>query len=186
MIERTPNGASVAPRLIKSSTGKTILFLIISIGFVLIGGSEIASKGASADIRAWLGVIFFGLGAIVFAVLLFRPMIIALDADGFTVSGGLIRNAKLTRWRDVQGFFVYKLPRGGKMVGFNYTPGSPARPKSANFSRLVGAEAGLPKGFALSPEKLAETLNDCRARALTPPANSVTVPQFGRRTFLNR
>jgi len=182
MIGNESEAASVEPQTIKGSIGKAILFLFISLGFVLIGGSEIASKGTSADIRAWLGVIFFGFGAIVFAVLLFRPMTIALDANGFTVTGGLIRSPKITRWRDIQGFFVYKLPRGSKMVGYNYVPGSPARPKMANFSRLVGAEAALPKGFAGSAEKLAETLNEYRERALVPPAASLTVPKFGRRT----
>ena len=186
MIGNRAERANIEPRTIKGSIGKTVLFLILSLGFVLIGGSEIASKGTSADIRAWLAVIFFGLCAIVFAVLLFRPLMIALDADGFTVTGGLIRNPKATAWRDVQGFFVHKLPRGGKMVGYNYVPGSPARPKMANFSGLLGAEAAIPKGFPGSAEKLSETLNAYRESALVPPRASTTVPSFGRRSSFDR
>jgi hypothetical protein len=183
MTDDIPGRAGIIPQVIKASAGKTILLLVLSVGFVLIGGSEIISEGASVDFRAWLGVMFFGLGAIVFSVLLFRPMIIALDLDGFTVSGGLIRNAKLTPWRDVEGFFVYKLPRGGKLVGYNYTAGASSRSKMASINKLLGAEAALPKGFVLSPEKLAETMNDYRERALDLRPNSVTVPKFGRRTF---
>ena len=151
------------------------------LGFVLIGRIEIVSEGASADFRAWLGVVFFGLGVTVFTVQLFRPMVIALDVDGFTVSGGLIRNAKLTRWHDVEGFFVYQLPRGGKMVGYNYKAGAPGRPKMANINKFLGAEAAVPKGFVLSPEKLAVTMNSYREKALEPRPSSPNVPKFGRR-----
>jgi hypothetical protein len=161
---------------------KTILFLAMSMGFVLMAGGVIALEGTSARFGVWLGVIFFGLCTAVFTLLLFRPIIIDLDIDGFTVSGGLNRNAKLIRWRDVEGFFVFRLPRGGKMVGYNYKAGASNRPKMAKINRFLGAEAALPKGFVLSAEKLAETMNDYRAKALQPIPNSVTVPKFGRRT----
>ena len=149
---------------IKGSFGKALLYLAISLVFVAMG-AFLAGDPRQATM-AWLCIVLFGLGAAVFVRLLFRPHILTLDDEGFTVSGGLIRAAKKTPWRDVEGFFVYRLPKAGKMVGYNLAPGIRNETALAKIGRSLGADRALPRGWAMSAEKVAETLNAYRARAL--------------------
>jgi hypothetical protein len=115
---------------------------------------------------AWVGLAFFGLGALIFLWVLIRPQRLLLDAEGFTVTGGLTRSPKKERWADTTEFFVYRLPRGGRMIGYDYRPGAARHPRMAAFNRRFGAEAALSKGWPKSPEVMAEELNADRFRAI--------------------
>ena len=155
MTERTITGSRV----------KSLLLLLASLAFVLIGMWQ-ARGPAPVDWRVWLGLALFGLGVLVFAWLLVRPQRLVLNDSGFTVAGGLVRTPWHVRWDEVDGFFVYRLPRGGKMIGYNYAEG--ARPESVllSLNRRFGADGALSKGFPGSPEQLVEELNRHRAQAL--------------------
>jgi len=107
----------------------------------------------------WLVVGFFGLCALVFGWLQIRPQVLLLEPDGFTVMGGLVRNPRKVPWSDVDHFFVFRLPRGGSIVGYNYKAGRKLDSRLGRISSAMGADAGLPKGWPMSPEKLVETMN---------------------------
>ena len=118
---------------------------------------------------AWkrqLVLAFFGLGAIVAIRMLIRPLRLLLDDEGFTLLGGYVWSPKKTSWRDIDDFFVYRVRRGGKMIGYNYRP--EARPVSPllRLSRLTGADGALPGGWVRSPEQVVDELNAYRLRAL--------------------
>ena len=150
---------------IKSSRGKTLLFLLISLGFVAIF-VVIPSDDAAESYWSWFGGAFFGLGTVVFAWLLVRPQRLVLAPTGFTVAGGLVRSPKQILWREVNPLFVYRIPRVGKMIGYNFAPGARKDSALIRINRLAGAEGALPKGWPGSPERLVERINAYRARAL--------------------
>jgi len=153
------------PLIITGSRAKTAIYLAISIVFVAVGVLMVGHPSGAKDlIYSWLSIVFFGLGVVVFGWLLVRPQVLQLDSEGFSLGGGLVRTPRKTRWRDVQAFFVFRLPRGGKMIGFNYEPGR--RPSLASVSRRFGADGGLPKSWPKSPEAMADILNGYRERAL--------------------
>jgi hypothetical protein len=141
--------------------------LAVGFGFVALSIFWLRHPSGEGDVwKAWLGVIFFALCSAVLSWTLIRPMVLRLDADGFTLNGGLLRAPKRTLWRDTGEFFVYRLPRGGKMIGFNHVAGrAPASPLS-QFNRTFGADGALPKSWPFSPEHMVAKLNEYRAWAL--------------------
>jgi hypothetical protein len=150
---------------IATSRWKLALYLAGSLAFVAIA-LRLPPQPHRDAWKLQLGIGFFGLCAVVFAWLLIRPQRLALDAEGFTLLGGFVASPKKVCWRDIDEFFIYRLPRGGKMIGFNYKPG--VRPVSplVRPHRLRGADGALPKGWARSPEEMVAELNAYRRRAL--------------------
>jgi len=73
---------------------------------------------------------------------------------------------KTTRWSEIEEFFVYRLPKGGKMIGFNYRPGASPHSTLSKINRRFGAEGALLNLWPGSPEAMAEELNEYRALAL--------------------
>jgi hypothetical protein len=139
------------------------LYLVASLGFVAIGiwlpskpGDELLNLLASA---------FFGLCALVFAWMLVRPNRLLLDNEGFTQLGGFVRNPKKVLWAEIEEFFVYRLPRGGKMIGFNYRPGARPTSRLTKLNRWAGADGALQRGWPGSPESMVQKLNDLRLQA---------------------
>jgi hypothetical protein len=157
---------ALEPRIIKGSRGKSSLYLVGSLIFVLIGSQMVEDAKANNGV-GWLCITFFSLCTLVSAWLIIRPQVLLLDGEGFSLDGGLVRSAKKIGWRDVQGFFVYRLPRGGKMIGYNYDPTAGNDSWLIGINRGFGAEGALPKGWSGSPERMAEELNDYRQQALS-------------------
>ncbi|WP_293400401.1 hypothetical protein [Phenylobacterium sp.] len=150
---------------ILSSRLKSAFYLAGSLVFVAIG----LFLPRDDDPGSWklnVGVVFFGLCSTIFTWLLIRPQRLSLDEEGFTLSGGLVRTPKKVRWKDVDEFFVYRLPRGGKLIGYNYRPNSGEASPMTKFNRQFGADAALPKGWATPPETMANKLNTYRRQAL--------------------
>ena len=154
----------MAPQEITSARWKTILYLVVSLLFVACG--LLALQEPQGDVAGLqLGMVFFGLCAAIFTWMLIRPQRLLLDSEGFTLVGGLVRSPEKVRWSDIEGFIVYRLPRAGKMIGYNYRPGMrPPRPM-AKLTRWLGADAALPKGWPKSVEKMVEELNSYREQA---------------------
>ncbi|WP_165185151.1 hypothetical protein [Caulobacter soli] len=154
----------VGPRTIEASRLKLWLYLAISLVFVAIGVMMV--QDPSAGLKGWLVLLFFGLGVAAFVVLLVRPQVLDLDTQGFTLRGGFVRSPKTVLWRDVERFFVYRLPRGGKMIGYMLEPAARKDTALNRIARSFGADGALPKGWPGSPEKMVEDLNAYRLWAL--------------------
>jgi len=160
------------PKDYTSSRVKTGLMLAGSLIFVAAALFLPRDPGRSQAALTAAGV-FFGLGALVAAVLLVRPQRLRLDGEGFIVSGGFVRTPHKVPWRDIDPMFVYRLPRGGKMIGYNFVPGARERNRLAIINRRwAGAEAALPKLWSESPEQMVEEINAYRAKALGEPGRS--------------
>jgi len=118
------------------------------------------------ELPTWGGW-FFGLCAIVFLMLLFRPRKLTLDAEGFSISGGLSRKAAKTKWRDVAGFFPVKMAAGPSMVGFDYTADAQRKPRGTWVAKFIsGADGAISGAWPCSTADLANQLNNFRVRAL--------------------
>lgn len=158
----TPTGRSSE---IVGSRWKAALYLALSLGFTA-GGALMLNDPKESKAAAMLCLVLFGLGSLVFLMMLIRPQRILLNSEGFELSGGLVRSPKLVRWRDVEPFFVYRLPRAGKMIGYNFRPGVKPDTRLRAIARSLGADAALPKGWPMSPDAMVEHLNTFRAQVL--------------------
>ncbi len=168
------------PRTITGSRAKIAGYLAIAIGFVAIGVWMMGDARKPSDVWvAWLCTGFFGLGIPIFGWLLIRPQVLRLDAQGFTLDGGFVRTPRTFLWRDIDRFYVLRLARGGKMVAFNYLPLRAPQSPLMGVARALGAEGSLPKGWSLSPEKLAALLTEYHAKGAKPDlAPAAPVPQI--------
>ncbi len=153
------------PKIIRGSLFKGVFNVLACAAFAVFGVMMIRDGGPDA-ISGWFALVFFGGGGLVLLVTMVRPQVLTLDAQGFTISGGVSGKPRKTAWADIEDFFVYKLPRGGKMIGFNYVPSARKDGWMAKANQAFGADGALPKGWPGKPEDLAAELNAYRARAL--------------------
>jgi hypothetical protein len=156
-------------RVIQSSPLKTGLLLAGCLVFVGVGGWAYG-QSTQRDWGMLLAIAFFGLGIPIAAILLVRPQRLTLDSEGFTLSGGLMLKPRTTLWSEVTAFSVFRLPRGGKMIGYNLIPAKEGMTTRLS-RRLSGFDGGLPKMWSESAEGLAEELNAYRNQALLESGN---------------
>ena len=162
------------PQTITTSRIKTVLYLLVSVVLATIGFSMARDPHSARDVwGGWLCTVLFGLGCLVFVCALIRPQTLSFDADGFTLDGGLAPRPMRVLWRDIDRFFVYRGPRGVKLIGYNYRPGGAPSGKLTGLARSIGAEGGLPGGWPMSPEELVEHLEACRTGTYRPLAPKV-------------
>jgi hypothetical protein len=141
-----------------------LLLLLGSIVFV--AGALVALPSKAGEFWPWLCIILFGFGAFAALVLLARPQRLSLDDEGFVVSGGFVRKAKKVLWKDVGPFFVYRLPRGGKMIGYNLKPSAPEKSLLTSINGVLGAQAALPRLWRGKPETMVAELNAFRTEVV--------------------
>jgi hypothetical protein len=164
--------ALLQTKVFVSSRRQTAIMFAGSLAFVAIA-FLVPGSDQPAHWRTFAGS-FFGLCAVVFVWLLVRPQRLTLDADGFTLSGGLMRpvNARKIYWRDVEPFFLYRMPGyrglpGPKVIGLNFVGEASERPALARFNReRLGLDGSLPGLWPAGPEQMIQELNDYRERAL--------------------
>lgn len=156
--------------VIREARMKTALFCGLCLGFVAI---FVFVPNARDDWRGLLGLVFFGLGVLIFGWRLIRPGTLTLDGDGFTVVD-LFGRERRTAWRSVTPFFLMKLSRGGNLIAYNYVPGQEPKAALLKVSRALGADAGIAGIWPGSKADMVARLNDYRTRALAastaPPA----------------
>jgi hypothetical protein len=155
-------------------------YLAIGVGFVS-GGLWMALRPdkPSNVFWGWFGVVFFGLGAAIFAWLLVRPQVLRLTPDGLVLEGGLRRTPMYLDWADIDRFFVDRGPRGVKMIRFNYRPGHAPPGRMTKIARAFGADGGLPTAWTVSPEVLVAMLNEyCGRPAVVVPSAAPAQPQI--------
>ena len=122
----------------------------------------------SSSKLAWFGLVFFGVGAIAFAIsALPGATSLTLDRDGFVAKRAFIQNR--SRWPDVTNFVAAPARPPArqdiKFVWFNDTQWQKwklARMETASF----GYNAGLPATYGFAAEDLANLMTRWRDRAL--------------------
>ncbi|MGO9340084.1 MAG: STM3941 family protein [Terracidiphilus sp.] len=156
-----------------ASRWKTVIYLAGSLIFLIIGLMTLHSPDRGTE-KLWFCLVFFGVCAASFAWLLIRPQHLLLDDQGFTVLGGFVWSPKKVYWHEIDEFFVYRLPRGHKMIGYNFKQGAMRVMSTVRLARQFGADGALPKGWPQSPESMVEKLNAYRLGAASK--GGVTAP----------
>jgi len=148
------------PVVLVPSRRKWLLVLGGCLAFVAIGLWTMHDE----PLWGWLAVGFFGVGALVAALMLLPGAGgLLLDSDGFEMTS-LFRRHRC-RWAEVSEFEVVRLPPSRqKMVVFD-----DARTKDSALAKLnrsfAGRSGGLSDSYNLSHEDLAAIMNAWRARA---------------------
>ncbi len=161
------------------SRWKTVPYLGVNLAFV-VGALFLLQHPDEGAWKLLFGLGLFGLCSVMLVWLLIRPYRLLLDREGFTLAGGFIRLPKKIPWREVDGFFVYRGPRGGKRIGYNYLPGALKDSGLARFGRVLGADGALPKGWRLSPEKMVAELDAYRRQAVGAAGPASPMPDVVR------
>ncbi len=130
--------------------------------FFTLEGAWLISRG---DNIGWFASILFGLGCIVFILLLIpNSAYLQISEKGFEVRS-LFRN-HFTPWEDVEEFGSGYIGRN-KLVIFNYSQNHNKYSLVKKIGRSIsGVEGALPDTYGKSAEELAELLNEWRDKFL--------------------
>ena len=155
-------------RVFTPHQAKYLGYLVLCAAFVAVG-AVLAGNGAW---EVWLGVLFFGAGAVVFAVLLLpRSAYLRIGPEGFTICS--LFRARSLRWADVDTFQVATFHQqigSRKMVVFNFSPHYQGSRRGHKLAVAIsGYAGGLPDTYGMRPEELANLLNEYRRRYTAPP-----------------
>ena len=137
---------------------KMLLYLLGSLLFVVIGVLLLRDTFVG-----WLGIGFFGLCSIVFALLLLpNASYLELTPEGFTIRS-LFRSHSYS-WTEIETFAVGYASRM-KTVVFNLSPfyENQHTLRKTN-KKLFGFEACLPDTYGMSAEELADLMNTWKRR----------------------
>jgi len=142
--------------------GKGMFFLIVvSLIFVAVSW-WVARLGNTVG---YVGVAFFGLGLVVFAIkLLPNSSYLRLTKEGFTVCS--LFHCHTVPWPDTSEFGIADLG-AKKMVAWNSSLFAEKLPSLFKASQLIsGYGCALPETYGLGAEKLCALLNSTRAECL--------------------
>jgi hypothetical protein len=154
-------------RTIKASCFKASLQLVMSLVLVAVGVMMVRIDPVGLmGLVGWPILLFSGLSAAIFVVLLLRRRSLELDARGFMLRGGLIRFPRKVLWRDIEPFFLYRLPKGGKMIGYKFVPASRKEMGLERAADSLEADDTMIDEWRRSPEQMVEDLNAYRHWAL--------------------
>ncbi len=152
------------PVVIRAAGWKSLLYLLICLFFAGIGAVAIATEPSSpAYWWAYVSVLFFGLGVMVFAWRLVKPDTLSLSPEGI-LWRSLWRTVRWS-WREVGNFRVVPLGPSTLQVGFDFTDAQAGqrRLRAVN-AAVAGYEASFGAGWELRPETMCALLNAARAR----------------------
>ena len=111
----------------------------------------------------WAGIIFFGLGTIVFTIeLLPNSSYLKLTNEGFEVC--ILYRSHFTNWTDVTGFGIYYI-KFNTMVVFNYTSNHKKDNTGKKIAKfLTPYQGALPQTYGMNAIELAELMNEWKQR----------------------
>jgi len=138
---------------------KSIGLLILCLLFVFLGYNMLEEK----TLIGWLSIVFFGLGAVVFAIQLIpSATYLKLSEEGFETRN--LFRSDFTRWNEVK---VFKTGYVGsnKMVMLDYKETHSKYKTGKKLAKsLSGSEGALPNTYGMSVSKLVDLLNEWRLK----------------------
>lgn len=152
------------PRTITESRVKIAGYLLLLAGMLALGAYVVKHSHTQSEVcLGWFCVVFFVLGMAAVAWRLIRPQTLRLDADGFTLAGGILRRPHRFFWRDVDRFFL--VGTGTKIAAFKYKLGHVPPGLLESLNRTIGVDGTLQRGWTLPSKDLVNLLNTYRERA---------------------
>ena len=152
------------PIVIRASRWKSALYLLICALFAGIGAFALVLEGARWSLWwAYVSIVCFGAGAILFAWRFVRPDSLVLSPQG--IEWRSLWRTNRWSWREVIGFRVVPLGPATRQVGFDFTPDYPRSQRLRRINAgLVGIEGSFGGGWELGATKLCELLAAARAK----------------------
>lgn len=135
---------------------------MVSSSFVAIGSYLIEEN----PFMAWMTIIFFGLGVIVFVIQLMpNSSRLKLSKDGFELKN--LFKSDFTKWSDVDKFRVGYVGRT-KMVKYDFSREHNKYNVGKKIAKsLSGSEGALPNTYGMKAKELAELMNDWKSKIKT-------------------
>jgi hypothetical protein len=166
--ETDSRGKETHPLILRPSKVKHGSCFLGSLLFVS-GGILMVLEGKDAVLAGWIGVLFFGLCALIFAInLLPHSSYLLLEPEGFTVRS-LFRD-RFTPWSEVEQFFPSFAGANPIVVYDENREGGEKLPGSTWANKISKAlcihHKGLPDTYGMDPPELADLLNIWRDSAL--------------------
>ena len=153
--------SALAPIVIDSSRGKLLGFLTGCLVFLAAGVWMLGDPDVERWI-AWLCILLFGAGTLVFIAALFRPPTLHLDREGFEVHG--LKRGRKEMWADVDSFAVQRV---GQTKQLMYTMmREPSSKAEAAGMAMTGRRGSIAGAFALSGPELAALMQAYRDAAV--------------------
>lgn len=114
----------------------------------------------------WFGTAFFGLGLVAISVRLFRPDVLTLTADGFTLRDW--KQTQRIRWRDVKEFFVWSV-HSNRMASWTLHDDARQASTMARINSPYGLDGSIGITWPHSPEQMVELLSEWKDRYAPEP-----------------
>ncbi len=148
------------PLTLNASRLRSALFLVVFLGFTALGVWMIIDTG---EWLAWFCTLFFGLGAVIFAVnLLPNASYLRLEDDGFTYSS-LFRQHTV-KWAVVSEFGLMVM-RSSNLVAWTFVPNHKTSRTMRQLNRAIGGfDAALPDTYGLKAVNLVVVMATLRDR----------------------
>lgn len=149
-------------KILRPSIIKTIALLIVSIIFVY-GGIILRDEN---QFMAWLIIIFFGLGTIVFVIQLIpNSSYLKLTKEGFEVKS--LYKTNFTKWSDIDVFTTGYISKN-LMVLFNYSNNHNKYNTGKKLAKsIAGNEGALPNNYGMKAKNLAILMNEWKSKNTT-------------------
>ena len=165
MSEDTQNDPNVL--VICSLRSKAFLMLLLVP--ILIGAClflALTEPYLGTRLLGWFGAAFFGLGLVAVPIRLFRPDVLTLTADGFT-----LRDWKQTQrinWRDVKTFFVWSA-YGSHMASWILHDEARRAGFMARINSPFGLDGSIGAMWPRPPDQMVELLSQWKERHAPEP-----------------
>ncbi len=158
--------------ILKPKKLTTVILLLISILFVVIGFISMEEK----IFIKWGGIIFFGLGIIVFIIeLLPNSSYLKLNKEGFEMRS--LYRSHFIKWTEVTNFGIFYF-RFNTMVAFNYTADYKKHNTGKKISELLSGYHGALSGtYGMNATKLAELMNEWKYKYENSSATTHLPPE---------
>lgn len=144
-------------------------FLILLLVPVLIGAClflALTEPYLGARLLGWFGTAFFGLGLVAISARLFRPDVLTLTADGFTLRDW--KQTQRIRWRDVKEFFVWSA-YGPGMASWILHDEARRVSLMARINSPFGVDGSIGITWPHSPEQMVELLSEWKEHYAPEP-----------------
>ncbi|WP_408040558.1 STM3941 family protein [Tenacibaculum amylolyticum] len=138
------------------------MLLLISAVFVVLGVLMLEEE----PLKAWLGIIFFGLGSVV-SLIQFYPnaSYLKLTDDGFEVKSMFRTN--FTKWSHVKDFRIGTI-HSNKMIFFDYTEEHKKWDQGKKIAKLLsGKEGAIQSIYNISVDDLLQLMIEYKFKSVS-------------------
>jgi len=159
LITMTDGGRLAEPLVLVEPRGRRIRLFLLSL---IVLAACVIVLVAQQPVVGWIGVAFFGPGALVFGANLVVPGRLELTSEGIRFAGIYGRWSPLFEWERCSEFRPWSPERGTTVITFRYNGDLPGlRGRLSGLSRrTTGGDTSMPSTYGLSGTALVHLLEE--------------------------